>query len=435
MKFKEYKEEGDGVAPQIQKVYSTAHFIVLVLRFKGQTRYLYVGRGGSYQGLYWFSKLPPAKYRIQKDRLLETYRKYLRGHRLDSISLPTNERLFILHCHSKTYKCSFYWFIKGNQGYSSLEFETDNTPRYMHLWEGKLKKRSEARENYLEEFIPVGLNMAASENHNERQDNKDLGEEQYFDSLENGETYVAQIPEKKIKRKIENIKNDIIKIQKGIELEKELQKETFTIPEGRKVKLNGISYRFEGDDSFYKKRDKIFQKIKRLKKALKLQTERLAQTEAQKKGVSLKGEVVRPMQPIWFFRKTEKGPKQSENDMRADFFRTEDGLLLAVGKDAKGNDQLRSQWGKKEDTWFHVEGHRGSHLIVKGDVKPDHFALFGSILRDYSNLDINDIPLIYSKLSKVKGLKGQQGAVTIKNPKHIQVIYLPNWKEIISAHI
>ena len=436
-KFLEIKEECGGFAPQIQKIYSTAHFIVLAVRFQGRTEYLYIGRGGGFQGLWWHDKLPDPQFRIQKDRLLETYRKYLRGHKIETIEIPTSDRLFIIKCFSKTYYCNLYWFIKGSQGYVSLEFETDNRPLYLHLWEGKIKPREPLLDNFIGEFEPLGLKIEDQVQENKKEQSYSI--EKYFSFLDSQKDDKVLLPKshKKLNKKIENIKRDIIKLENGISIESELNKEDFEIPEGRKVVIKGMKFSFDKSDSFYKKRDLIFQKLKRLKTAIKLQYERLAQVELLKKGKKIDLVSIKPLQPIWFHRQERKKveDKSKQNNLNADFYKTKDGLIIGVGKDSRGNDQLRSMWGKKEDMWFHVEGHKGSHLIAKGDVKPEHFSLFGAILRDYSKLDINDVPLIYAKLGKVKGLKGQRGAVTIKNPKHIQIVYFSNWKEIISVHL
>ncbi|MBT7608507.1 MAG: hypothetical protein HN576_02045 [Bacteriovoracaceae bacterium] len=433
-KFEEYRGEGETSSPQIQKIYSTAHFIVMSLRFKGVTKFLYLGRGGRFQGIYWFSKLPDVKYRIQKDKLLEIFRKYIRSSRINSLTVAEHDRLFILKCGNKYKYSNLYWFIKGSKAYVSVEYQLDGeNPFYYHLWETRIQKRENAPIDFLVEFEALGFNKV------------DLGmsvkdkpawtEEEYFEFLEK-ESEIQLIKsktQKKILRKIENIKKDIIKIEKGLELEKMLASKTFKIPEGHKIKLCGIKFIFKSDATFFQKRDLIYKKLKRLKWAYLFQYERLDELVKNKKNKQDVNLVKNIVQPVWFHRNKESELRKKalarDQEKNFDRYKIRENLELAVGKNAKGNDHLRNKWGHKNDMWFHVEGYTGSHIIVKGDLVSDDFTLIGSILRDYSKLQIDDIPLIYARLSKVKGLKGCAGAVTIKNPKHIQVIYQSKWRD------
>jgi uncharacterized protein YcbK (DUF882 family) len=61
----------------------------------------------------------------------------------------------------------------------------------------------------------------------------------------------------------------------------------------------------------------------------------------------------------------------------------------------------------------------------------DDLAAIASLLRDYSRLEIREIPVLYSQLKNVKGMKGVKGEVIIKKPKHLRCLYI-DWKEIIS---
>ena len=66
-------------------------------------------------------------------------------------------------------------------------------------------------------------------------------------------------------------------------------------------------------------------------------------------------------------------------------------------------------------------------------IKPLEFEALASLLRDCSKLDILEIPVIYSQVKHVKGLKGTAGKVLIKKPKYLRCQYRP-WKEIITLN-
>jgi hypothetical protein len=437
-KFEEFKGEGETSSPQIQKIYSTAHFLVMTLRFLGVTKFLYIGRGGRFQGLYWFSKLPDPKYRIQKDRLLELFRKHLKSARLNKIEVLDTDRLFILKCGSNYKYLNLYWFIKGSQAYVSVEYQINETKiYYYHFWETKTLNREDAPNDFLVEFESLGLNRkndrVNKKKSSSNKQSKSWTEESYQEFLEKESEFqeTSSKKKKKLLRKIENIKSDIVKLEEGLQLELLLKKSHFDIPKGHKVKICGIKLIFKSDDTFYQKRDKIFNKFKRIKWAYRMQLERLDLLEKSKSGKPEINIINKVVQPVWFHRNNDLTNKDKavENEQSRNYsvYKIRPNVELAVGKNAKGNDYLRNKWGYKNDTWFHIEGHTGSHLIVKGELLPDDYSLIGSILKDYSKLDVIDIPLIYAKLSKVKGLKGRAGAVTIKNPRHMQVIYNADW--------
>lgn len=105
-----------------------------------------------------------------------------------------------------------------------------------------------------------------------------------------------------------------------------------------------------------------------------------------------------------------------------------------IGLDAKSNDWIRSE-AHKDHWWFHIENYTGAHCIIKTDdftiLSVDELGLIASMLRDFSKLEITEIPLIYGQVKNVKGVKGAQGMVLVKKPKYLRCLYT-KWKEIIS---
>jgi hypothetical protein len=53
------------------------------------------------------------------------------------------------------------------------------------------------------------------------------------------------------------------------------------------------------------------------------------------------------------------------------------------------------------------------------------------MLRDFSRLEILEIPVIYTQVKNIKGVKGTKGEVIVKKVKHLRFHY-KDWKEIIS---
>ena len=62
----------------------------------------------------------------------------------------------------------------------------------------------------------------------------------------------------------------------------------------------------------------------------------------------------------------------------------------------------------------------------------EDFAVMCSVLADYSDFDSSMIPVIFTQVSNLKGVKGIPGKVNYKKEKHL-VVTKVNWKEIISS--
>ena len=59
--------------------------------------------------------------------------------------------------------------------------------------------------------------------------------------------------------------------------------------------------------------------------------------------------------------------------------------------------------------------------------------VIGSIIRDYSEHKILEIPLQYTEVKNLKGIKGKAGSVIYKKEKYITVSYKPNWMHNITG--
>jgi predicted ribosome quality control (RQC) complex YloA/Tae2 family protein len=137
------------------------------------------------------------------------------------------------------------------------------------------------------------------------------------------------------------------------------------------------------------------------------------------------------IQPLWITH--QKQTKAQHNDYNIKNFKLKN-LTGVIGLDAVGNDWIRAQ-ASKDHYWFHIENYTGSHCIIKTDdltqLSIDDLGAIGSMLRDFSKLEILEIPVLYTQLKNIKGIKGTKGAVTVKKAKHLRCLY-SDWKEIIS---
>lgn len=82
------------------------------------------------------------------------------------------------------------------------------------------------------------------------------------------------------------------------------------------------------------------------------------------------------------------------------------GARIFAGKGASDNDALSFRFARGNDTWLHVSGFPGSHVIIrtKGDESPDHETL----------LDAMQVAVFYSK-----GKKRYENEVTVSKAKYV----------------
>lgn len=243
--------------------------------------------------------------------------------------------------------------------------------------------------------------------------------------------------EKFLEKKINNISNDLEDVKKWQLIEDELLSEESEF-NGEQTVFHGHKVKFSNQLNVWQKRDVVFGKIKKLKKAEVILKSRLIETDDELSKVKVgefEFEVTKEkaIAPLWQTTKIQKTKDESEHNIKN--FRIKN-LSGTIALDAESNDWLRSN-GSKDHYWFHIENYPGAHCLIKTDdltnFSADDYSAIASLLRDHSQLTITEIPVIYSQLKNVKGLKGAQGKVLIKKPKYLRCIYVP-WKEIITVN-
>lgn len=410
----------------IQKAYTTPHFLVLGLRFPGQNVVLYIGRGNQYEGFFLSNKFPPSYLRIQ-DRLLDYTRKYLVGARLGKMEVDNNHFLTLFHFKNEHTDNSFSFGYKDRQLffvrqckeeiYTSWNGETSSGKDIGQLVDSLLGKKS----------LPE-VTRASS-----------WSLESYFEDEQkkmSGKP-VQKKKEKFLQKKLNNITSDLGDVQKWHLMEDDLLSEETEVEFGEhQTVIHGHKVKFSSHLNQWQKRDVVFGKIKKLKKAEEILKSRLQETDEELSKVKqgeFEYEVTKEkaIAPLW--KTSAVGRSAASGDHNVKNFQLKK-FTGTIALDAESNDWLRSQ-SAKDHYWFHIENYPGAHCLIKNDdislLSGEDLSAIASMLRDYSQLEITEIPVIYSQLKNVKGLKGAQGKVLIKKPRYLRCNYI-NWKEIIT---
>lgn len=375
---------------QVQKIYSTPHFIAMVLRGK-DTQVLYIGRGQDYCGFFLDSIKPDANMRIV-ERGLEYLRKELKN-RIVNIKLSDN----------------------------SIEIQKEESALTMH---------------YLNKKLIIGSVGKGEQVFNLKLKNYEDYKKNYTEITSKIEKKTIDIQEKKLKRKIENIKNDIEKNLKIISLKKILISNHDFVGEDYVFEYGKMKIKFNSGDSKYKRREKIINKIKQYEKGNEILIRRL-EASKKKEVEKLKKVEYIPID-IDTARKKEKVKESVKNQKRDFKIYNYNKIKIWVGSSTLGNDQIREIVKNKKYIWFHAYQEKSAHVIIekeRSELKVDDYSLIGSLILDLMSRNSfgSEIDLVYTELGNIKGVKGRQGAVTYKKEKMIRVIYSDTYKEKIST--
>ena len=253
---------------------------------------------------------------------------------------------------------------------------------------------------------------------------------------ENEQALAGSIAGKSMKfytRKKKKILRDLENIAEISSLQKLAENEAFLVGLPSKYIHNGVKLKFDSKD-YYKRRNDVYIKIKKFKKAKEILALRLADTE---KVIAGHGEVkkintLKTIPVVWknqVTRLTEiKVPDKQYKiiDIGA--------ICLGVGISALGNDQLRSEWANKSDFWFHLDGDKSAHIIVKlreRVLDQIVFEVVASALVEFTKVDYRQANMVYTQVKNLKGVKGAAGKVIYKKEKRIQVDCHSDWRDTL----
>lgn len=394
----------------------------LAIRFPGKTKVLYIGRGGKFQGIFLADKLPPSFLRIQ-DKFLDYLRKYIVGSKLGKIHLGDFEKVCMIPFRAEHSENSFAFAYKENQLiFAKAEYEV-----VYCSWNNST--------------IESGNILKTIEGHLETDHTHPHEDQETIENYLKEESKKASgqvVQKKKVKfldRKKKNIQGDLVKVQNWHEIEREILNDEVIFSDHKQV-IHGHEIKYESGMNQWQKRDVIFKKIKKLKKAEEILSERLIEVTEELAKVSsgaFEFEVTKEKPVVIGWQSSQGHKKINPDKFKIKEFKLKN-ISGAMGLDAQSNDHLRNG-ASKEHFWFHIENFTSAHLLLKTDdishLLIEDYEAIGSLIRDFSSLEITEIPLIYSQLKHIKGAKGVQGKVLIKKPKYLRVKYR-NWKEIIT---
>lgn len=409
---------------QIQKIYSTANYLSLAIRAPGKTFHLYLGRGAGHEGVYLSDK-PPVSALRQRERFLEYLRKHLSACAVVYVDIDNYDRIVEIAYQKfgRLQRLALFWRARKLYFAHLYQEAPLEEQRLLLSWTNKSVVAGEVTSLY-DFFDEIGRSKDLNQ--------EDSGElitleeelEKELNLLQQGQ--LIHKPSF-IQRKIQNISKDLERASEWQQLQEFLNS-------GEEVwdyefSIASQKFKFDKDLNQYERRNLIFDKIKKLKRGEKILGERLAQTkllEKENKEANFKPLPI--TQVSWGHDKKAITPKAITH-LEYRVIKTDFGTL-AFGLNSQGNDQIRNKWAHKEDWWFHLDGNKSSHIIVKSVniLTPVEMEVVASILAQVSGFKGEWIPVIFTQVKNVKAVSGKPGMVTYKKQKHI------NCRRIVVDH-
>jgi predicted ribosome quality control (RQC) complex YloA/Tae2 family protein len=398
---------------QIQKIFSSSTLINLICRKPGKTFSLYLGRGGGTEGI-WLDESKVESNLRQIDQFLEYLRKHLTTTYIHKVSVEQNDRLIFLEYIKNKKLNTFGFFYLGRNLYFAHEYFNVKTNSIITYRSWDSEKSDESIHDCFEALINNKINDTKKENKFVSAQNILENEKK---SLKKNKTKKT----KKLERKISFIKEDLKKMSNYNALYSfadECQ-DLGTLP--KKHTVEGIKISFK-EKAHYKRRNELFEKAKKLKAKIPFMKDRLEDCKREYDLIRNKESFLNDLKTIKPFmtRAKKKEVKATKSQKEYLIIETEN-ILMAKGNSASGNDQMRKEWANKDDLWFHVDGEKSAHIIVKKYNLPFE-NLCEEIAREFAkDLKSNEINLIYTQVKNLKGVKGIRGMVNYKKEKHLRI--------------
>lgn len=397
---------------QIQKAFSSSRFIALNCRKPGKSFTLYLGRGNHYEGI-WLSELKLDSQLRIIDQFLEYIRKFLVSAVIESIELNDKDRIIYINYFKYGKVNTFSLFYKGRELYFANKYYNLDKKNYETYCSWSSQKRDHISSDIFEELGVEDLNK---EKENNIVEIGVLLDRELSDARK-----IFKKDNKKLKRKIDNINNDLMKIKNFHKLYEFVESQPDLSKLDEKIRIHGVRFSFKEKDH-YKRRDQIYSKAKKLKKIKPHMLNRLEQAKDDLIKIEKSDRVKNNLSILKPIIKTIKKLNKSKVE-NGYIVKNIENLAVAIGKSSQGNDQMRKEWAKKDDWWFHLDNETSSHIIVKGSIddilsKIESIAL---LMKEESKLNSNEVNLIYTQVKNLKGNKGTAGSVIYKKIKYIRV--------------
>ena len=408
----------------IQKIYSSSYYLCFSLRYQGKTQYLYLGRGAGQEGI-WLSDHRVESFLRKRDKFLEYIRKHLSSTSFAGIEVDELDRIVQLKYFKWGRINRFYFFYNARNLYFANHFYDDKSG-HMKLYRSWTMKNESIAEIDYDLFDELGRKKLEEININHQVPSiNELLKAEKDKALK----IVGGGKSKKfLNRKLKKIEQDLNNIKVIDKLKSMAEEEHDLSLMQQKNKIDGVKLNFRYPDH-YKRRDEVYTKIKKLKKAEQILSLRKQDTVEHLKNFKQNVEnQLKPTAPMWKSAQNKtSNPKTQGKEYKILQFPN---FKLGIGTTAQANDQLRNEWAKKSDIWFHLDGDRSPHIILKGEaitLDMEVFKIVGSAMLDYSQLEISEARLIYTQVKNLKSVKGSPGKVIYKKEKRVSVEYYKNW--------
>jgi len=232
--------------------------------------------------------------------------------------------------------------------------------------------------------------------------------------------------EEKLKRKIRFILEDLYKLKSFQKLRDFADEQADLSKLEKKIKINNIKINFK-EKEHYKRRNELFEKSKALKSNIDLMESRLKEArkqldKIQKMSVGKGENSLQTIKPV-FHQRSQRTQVLETKKVEYDIVEIEN-LKFCIGKSSAGNDNMRKEWAKKDDIWFHLDGETSPHIIMKGTttITDEVLRSVAKLMNQYIKKENKELNLIYTAVKNLKGIKGVRGSVNFKKEKHIRVI-------------
>jgi predicted ribosome quality control (RQC) complex YloA/Tae2 family protein len=433
-----YNQQTSAYA-QVQKIYSTRTSLCISLRYPGITRYLYLGRGAGVEGIWEGKSFPESNLRC-RDRLLEYFRRHLTSGLVSEIRLDELDRIIIIPYTKYGLQNYLMYFWNGRKSFLLHAFypSIDHAFKVFTSWSGDISFGES--ENNLETLLSL-FNQVGRTNIPKDQLLINLGQIQEILKKELEATAREKLiskKEKSLKKKLKFIHDDLAKVREWENLKKLTQKSDFSLEHDQEITIGSHKFKLQNLNGHHQKMGLIFEKIKKLQKAEKILELRKENTEEELKkvpeSITEESEVKNLPGPKFEVQKNLSVIK-SKNE----WWEYKIGeKRFAIGKTAQGNDELRSIYASKEDWWLHLDQRESAHLVIKSDwhlLSQQEMQVLVSALAEYSKIAVEPdqlIPIIFTQVKYLKGVKGRSGLVIYKKEKHMSVLALFDWKKFVT---
>lgn len=415
---------GEG---QLQKVYSSARYVSVSLRSKGETIYLFFGRGKGYEGFWTGKRQIPATLR-KKDRFLEYLRKRLSGARLIEIRQDREDRVLYVDYRKFGKKNTLGMFYKGRILYFACFYYNPKKERFelFKSW----GTAGEAGETMSKDVLEEAFEEAGKEGQDKTRQSGAIPEIEELLSREEKDAAKRRGSRKEkrfARRKAANIERDLEKARRWKDVRSWLDAGPNLEELPSRALVEGVKIKFT-ETSHYRRRDELFAKIKKLKRGEAILERRLEQTRrdagGKEDGAAAVANSLTVLSPAWSSSaaRREEPAGKPRKDAAGYTVLKEDIAEFGMGKTAKGNDQMRKLWAKKHDWWFHLDGRPGPHIIAKipkGAVDEAVLKRVAEMMAEKTGE--REINLIYTQVKNLKGVAGKPGSVNYKKEKRARV--------------